>query len=297
MSIYELAAVCAAFCWAITGVLAATPVAHLGAVSFTRIRMAIVLIMLAAYVAVTGSWHGFETATLAPIALSGIVGIFVGDTAIFLTMARLGPRRTSILFSSNAPMAVILGWSVLGETLSGQEMLGVATAFAGVLLAIVFGKRRSQLHQWESVRGPLWVGVAIGLFSGLCQASGSLILRPVMAAGADPATVAMLRVGTAVACFYAVYPVFPAYSRAKAAMTRRIAVLTVASGFLAMALGVTLMLFALSGGKVGVVSTLGAMSPALILPLVWYNTGERPAPGAWIGAALAVAGTWLISTA
>ena len=33
----------------------------------------------------------------------------------------------------------------------------------GVVLAIVFGKRKDQLHQWESVTGQLWVGIALGL--------------------------------------------------------------------------------------------------------------------------------------
>jgi drug/metabolite transporter (DMT)-like permease len=296
VSIYEIAALAAATCWAITGVLAATPVAHLGAVAFTRIRMAMVLVMLAVFVATTGSWRGFDSAILPVVAVSGVIGIFLGDAALFLAMSRLGPRRTSILFSTNAPMAVLLGWLVLGEALSNREIAGIACAFAGVILAIVFGKRRSQLHQWEQIRDPLWIGVAVGLFSALCQATGSLILRPAMADGADPATVAMLRVATAVACFYAIYPLFPAFSRAKSPMTGRIAVITALSGFLAMGLGATLLLFALSGGKVGIVSTLSATSPALILPLIWWNTGERPAPAAWIGAAIVVFGTWLIST-
>ena len=63
-----------------------------------------------------------------------------------------------------------------------------------------------------------------------------------------------------------------------------------------MALGVTLLLFALSGGKVGIVSILSATTPALLLPLLWIRTGERPAAGAWIGAALVVIGSALIIT-
>ena len=45
----------------------------------------------------------------------------------------------------------------------------------------------------------------------------------------------------------------------------------------------TLLLYALAGGKVGIVSTLSATSPVLILPLLWLRTGQRPAPGAWAG--------------
>ncbi len=77
-------------------------------------------------------------------------------------------------------------------------------------------------------------------------------------------------------------------------MTLQIAAMTAFSGFLAMAVGMTLVLFALRGGEVGIVSTLSATTPALILPLLWYKTGEAPAPGAWLGAALVIAGSGLI---
>jgi drug/metabolite transporter (DMT)-like permease len=72
--------------------------------------------------------------------------------------------------------------------------------------------------------------------------------------------------------------------------TWKIAGLTILTGILAMGIGMTLLLFALSGGKTGIVATISATSPVLILPMLWLRTGERPAAGAWAGAALAVAG-------
>lgn len=56
----------------------------------------------------------------------------------------------------------------------------------------------------------------------------------------------------------------------------------------------TLLLYALSGGKAGIGSTLSATSPVILLPMLWARTGERPAAGAWAGAALVVAGMALI---
>ncbi|MEM7464250.1 MAG: EamA family transporter, partial [Pseudomonadota bacterium] len=81
---------------------------------------------------------------------------------------------------------------------------------------------------------------------------------------------------------------------AKGKVTLRIFTMMALSGFLAMALGMTLVLFALSGGDVGIVSTLSATSPALVLPLIWIHTGERPAAGAWLGALLVILGSGLI---
>ena len=90
-------------------------------------------------------------------------------------MNMVGPRRSGILFSSNAVFSVVLGWMFLGEKLGAMTLAGIALALGGVALAILFGKRRNDAHKWEAINGPLWAGVGIGLFAGLCQAVGSII--------------------------------------------------------------------------------------------------------------------------
>ncbi|MFZ1813590.1 MAG: DMT family transporter [Rhizobiaceae bacterium] len=294
MPIHEIAAVGAATCWAVSSVISAAPVAHLGPLAFTRIRMAMVLAMLAAWVFATGTWRTILPEQFGLIAMSGVLGIFFGDTLLFLALSRLGPRRSSIVFSTHAPMSVVLGWLLLGEALSLRELGGVAIVTVGVVLAILFGKRRSQLHQWEEVKGPLWIGVACGLGAALSQAGGSIIIRPVMEAGSDAVAVSAVRVGVSVCCFYAVVLAAGDRLRARNPLTWRVAGVTALSGAIAMAVGMTLVLFALSGGEVGIVATLSAMAPIVILPLIWWRTGEMPAPGAWAGAILATIGMGLI---
>ena len=142
--------------------------------------------------------------------------------------------------------------------------------------------------------GRLWVGVLLGLLAALSQATSSLIARPLMAGGLDPilASIGAHR-GRGAGPHRGHGPV-RAFAQPLNPMNRRIFGLTALSGFVGMAVGMTLILFALSGGKVGIVLTLSATTPASILPLLWYRTGERPAAGAWIGAALVVAGSALI---
>ena len=82
--------------------------------------------------------------------------------------------------------------------------------------------------------------------------------------------------------------------RPAGALTPRVAGLTALTAFLGLGVGMTLLLYGLAGGKVGIVATLSATSPVLILPLLWLRTGQRPAPGAWAGAVLVVAGMGLI---
>lgn len=294
MPVYELAALGAATCWAFTGIISAIPAGHVGALAFNRGRQVFVTGLLLVYVLISGTWRELSWDSAVPLLLSGLIGIFIGDSLLFTALNRLGPRRSGILFALNAPIAAVLGWLLLDETLSPMGVLGIAITISGVLLAILFGKRRAQIHEWEKIKGPLWIGVGLGLAAATGQAIGSIIARPVMASGIDPALASLLRVGIAACCLTVLTQLpFPAL-KPKKPFTLKIAFLTALTGFLSLALGMTLLLFALSGGKVGIVSTISATTPVIILPLLWLRTGERPANGAWLGALLVVAGMALI---
>ncbi len=294
MPIHELAALGAATCWALTGLISAGPAGHLGAPAFNRARQVFVTGLLALYVLFTGVWRELDMTSAGPLLLSGLIGIFLGDTLLFETLNRLGPRRSGILFALNAPIAALLGWLVLGETLSSLAVAGILLTAVGVLLAIVFGKRRAQMHQWEAIKGPLSVGVLLGIGAATGQAIGSILARPVMATGIDPFLASLLRVGTAAFCLSILLQLPIPSVKPRGPLTLKVAAMTALTGILALAIGMTLLLFALSGGKVGIVSTLSATSPVMILPMLWLRTGERPAGGAWAGAALVVIGMGLI---
>ncbi|MDF2388967.1 EamA family transporter [Nostoc ellipsosporum NOK] len=60
-------------------------------------------------------------------------------------------------------------------------------------------------------------------------------------------------------------------------------------------MGMSLIMAALAGGEVGIVSTLSSLSPVLVLPMVWRRTRHRPPEPAWAGAVLAFACTSLIA--
>jgi drug/metabolite transporter (DMT)-like permease len=291
--VHELAALGAATCWASTGIIAAGPAAHLGALAFNRWRQVFATCLFAAYVLASGSWHQLAGHVPALI-LSGLFGIFVGDSLLFSALNRVGPRRAGILFALNAPIAALLAWLALGETLQPRAVAGIALTVAGVGLAIAYGRRPAQRHAWEEIRGPLWLGIAVGLGAATGQALGSIVARPVMAAGTDPFAASLVRVGVAAACLSVLVALPIPSVRQRAPLTPRVAAMTGLAAFLGLGVGMTLLLFALAGGKVGIVSTLSATSPVIILPMIWARTGERPAAGAWAGAGLVVAGLALI---
>lgn len=258
--------------------------------------MAMVFVMLALYALVAGGWSTINADNLPVLVLSGIIGILIGDTALFLTLNRLGPRRTAVLFSLNAPMATGLAWLFLSEELQAVAVIGIVLVMIGVVLAIVYGKRRGQIHQFEQVRGSLSLGIVFGLMAALCQATASLMVRPVMESGADPIAASAVRVGVAALglTFLLFLPIKQIKSQQRLSM--RDLGMTAVSGFLGMGVGMTLILFALIGGEVGIVATLSATTPAIVLPILWMQTKERPAFGAWLGAFLVVVGSAFIFT-
>jgi drug/metabolite transporter (DMT)-like permease len=249
--IYYLAALGAALCWAFSAIISANPSSALGSLSFVRIRMTMVFFMLALFLAITGSWQSLETTHITPAIISGLVGILLGDAALFSTMNRLGPRRAGILFASNAVFSVILGWLFLAERLNSITLVGIVVALTGVALAILFGKRSNDAHDWEAVKGSLGIGIALGLLAGICQAVGSLVIRPVMETGVDPVAIAAIRVGiAALGLTIATLARLPG-TASKSALTPKLGLQVALSGLAAMGIGMTLVLFALSGGEVG----------------------------------------------
>lgn len=292
--IHELAALGTATCWATTGILASDAIRALGAFHFNLIRQVFVTLILAIIVVASGTLALPDWPAVAVLAVSGVVGILLGDTLNFAAVGRLGPRRAGAIFALNAPMAAILGWVLLGERLGLQAWAGVALTVAGVALAIL-GRPASGAHRLELVRGGLWIGVLFGLGAALGQAAGMLIARPYMAGGLDPYVGSLVRVGASgiVMGLLANLPVAPPRPRA---VPRSALVLTALTALIGLLLGMTLFLYALQGSQTGIIATLSATSPVIILPLLWLRTGQRPTLTSWIGAALAVAGLGLIFT-
>ena len=297
MLIAELAALGAAFCWALSGLIIINPLRKIGALALNRARMFFVFLMLAAVSVMTGAWRDFPVSTIQTLMISGLIGIFLGDTALFGSLKRLGPSRAAVVFALHAPMTVIMGWFLLGEHLEVITLIGCGIVTTGVIIAILGRKNHEEPQNIDSTHGRLRYGILLGLLGAFGQSVGAIIARPVMAEGVDPVTATAIRVGIAALCLiftgFIPNPLF----RSKTTFTIKLLVLIIVSGFLAMGVGMTLFMYGLSIGDAGVVATLSATTPVLILPLLWINTGIRPPLMAWISAVVTLLGIVLISIA
>lgn len=271
------------------------PATELGSLHFNRVRMIVATLIMGTLLIVSGRPAAIPPEFWLPIMLSAVTGVVLGDFFLFVTMRRLGPRRTNVLFAANAVFAAIIGWVILGEVVSARTAIAVLLGFGGVVLAVVFGKRRDLLHKWESVMPPLWIGVVAGLLAAICQAFGVVFARPVMAAGVDPVAVTLARAVVGAAVFWATLP----FDRSRVGMPLlprgKLLALTGLNGLFGLGVGAAMLMAALETGNVATVTILSSTTPVMILPFIWARTGRMPAPAAWLGAILVVICTMLIA--
>ena len=168
---YDVFALAAAACWAFGSLLSVEASRHLGAFSYTRWRMLLVAAMLWATTLVLNGVQTPSFTHFGTMALSGLIGIFIGDTALFSAMNRLGPRRAGILFATHAIFSALLGFAVFGERMSAQALAGAALTISGVMIAILFGQRKTDNHAWETNQGHPGIGIVLGLVAALGRPS------------------------------------------------------------------------------------------------------------------------------
>ncbi|MDV7104877.1 DMT family transporter [Vibrio sp. TH_r3] len=112
------------------------------------------------------------------LAISGIIGIAIGDSAYFSSLRRIGANKTLLLESLAPPLSGVLALVALGSTLSGQSWLGVVITTLAVTF-VVF--QPSVDNQPTSMSG-----IGYGLLASVCQATGVVISHYALVAGDVP---------------------------------------------------------------------------------------------------------------
>lgn len=262
---------------------------RVGPLQLSRWQMGLAFLMTAGIVAVTGGWRTLDPSMVLWLTASSASGIMVGSLTYIATIQYTGPRISALLFTTASPFALALGFGFRGETVTLTQAAGVGLIVAGIALAVLGPKR----DEGARTPKPLWIGIGLGLVTSVAQALGSLLARPAMLDGADPVAAMVVRSGTG-AFFFIALLALPAFRPAHLPSLREIRQVGF-SALAGMVVGMSFLMAALARGDVGIVTTLSSTTPILILPMVWAVYRRMPGPLAWVGAALAVVGTALIS--
>ena len=273
----------AAFLWAAATLLWDRLGREVSAVAMNLGKGAMALLFLAATLAAIGLVP-LARRTWLVLGLSGLCGITLGDTLFFLSLARLGPRR-SLLLNALIPVAAsLLAMAVLGERLTPRGWAGGLLTLGGVTWVMrERGPRSGDGGSWRA-------GIGYGLGSVLCCAV-SVLLSKLGLAEAPPlqASCVRLLVGTGGLVVVLVLMGHPRAETAPLREGRLFAVLAVAS-FLGTYLGIWFSLLALRYTTVTAQVILTTTSPLFVLPLAAVFLRERVSVRAVLGAAVAVGG-------
>ena len=279
----------AAACFAFSSLQVARVSGNVGALQTVRWQMSLAFVMTALAGTAVGGWQTVDAQSVLWLAMSSVAAVMIGGLTYMAAIKVMGPRVFALFFTLSSPFALVLAYVFRDEKITLIQGAGVGLILAGIVLAILGPGDKSgqdRIHR-------LGLGIALGLVTALAQAFGNLFSRPAMLAGVEPMTAIAIRSGLGALFFIALLAgprLRPTDSVTKVDL-RRIGM----SALTGMFLGMSLLMAALARGDVGIVSTLSSTTPILILPMVWVASNRAPAVAAWIGAALAVAGTALIS--
>ena len=293
MLLGEFAALGSALLWAFTSILFtsagrdASPVA-------TNLFKTVAATLLFALVLWVRTGLPFDPAIglreAALLALSGWLGLSLGDSMLFLAYQILGTRRAMLVQSVHPIVGGLVAWAVLDERLSVWAWAGIAVTLAGI--ALVIGDRIGVIP--PAHRRHLRRGVLLALGAAVGQATGALCARSALAE-VDPFGATQVRVAAGAVVllvFGALRGDLGRWGRelAQPHVLRRVGVASVLGPFLA----IWWMMVALDRAPTGVVLTLLSLSPVWLLPLGAMLQGDRPSLREGFGVVVAIGGVALL---
>jgi drug/metabolite transporter (DMT)-like permease len=275
-------------------------------VNAARIALAIVLLGLT-HRLLAGSWFpDVLPRQVLLLALSGIIGLAIGDQALFTAFVSIGPRLAMLIMTTAPLFAAFFGWIALDETLHGWAWLGIALVILGV--AWVISERPDRTSQ--SPATSRLRAILLAFVAAACQAGGLLLSKQGMGHGWLPADQRLTpQAATFIRVLFAGLGVLPIvalhmyrqrarrlpYAPALRIGSRRAGLLFTACGAtVGPFLGVWMSLVASDRAPLGVAQTLCSLPPIFIHPFAVLVHKERLSPRAVLGAFIAVAGVALL---
>lgn len=299
MSAYigEFAALFTAFCWSFTSIFFTLSGRLVGSPVVNRTRLVFALAMVTAVHWITQGKPIPWDASLERwgwLGLSGLIGFVVGDACLFQAYVLIGPRLAMLIMALSPVMGATLAWVLLGETLAGIEILGIALAISGALW--VLADRTNGARLPNAAPRVYAIGLLFALGGAFGQAAG-LIASKEGIKGDFPAlsgNVMRLIVSTlAIWSFTAVTGQIGPGIQALREHPRAVRYMLVGAVF-GPFIGVTSSLIAVQHAPVGIASTLMSLTPIILLPISHFYFREEITRRAVVGTIIAVAGTAIL---
>lgn len=288
-----LAALTAAFLWALASVWFTRLGSHLSVieVNFLKGMLALILLVITLYLS-GGGLQSIPANALGLLLVSGVIGITLGDSAYLQALQYLGPRRTLLLATLAPPMVGVIAWGVLGETLVWTAWLGILLTVSGIAWVIL------ERTPDSAPAFDLKLGLLFGFLAALSQSVALVLSRVALTrTSVDSLQSTILRLAAAVVML-AVWSLLrrkPLLSRTVFQAQPHLWATLAAATFIGTYLAMWLQQVSISLAPAGIVQTLLSASPLFILPIAALQ-GQKITPRAVLGALLALGGVALLFT-
>lgn len=289
----ELAALATAVCWTVTALAFESATRRIGPVAVNLFKLtAGTAFLAAANLALRGLALPLDASGHAWLwlSLSGVVGFVIGDYFLFKSYTRISARVAMLVMALAPPLAALLGWLLLGETLSGTDFLGMGLTLAGIAMVVL---KRAEDGGGLAFNHPA-AGVLLALGGAAGQAGGLLLSKYGMGAY-SPLAATQIRVLAGAAGFAALFAALGGWRRLPGLLGDRklVGKMALGSAF-GPFLGVSLSLAAIQRTNTGVAATIMAIVPVLIIPPAVLFLRQRVSFLEVLGALVAVAGVALL---
>jgi drug/metabolite transporter (DMT)-like permease len=264
MLVGEIAAILTALCWSFNSILFSDAGRRIGSRSVNHLRlwMALVVLILIHFFSFNRIFPSVPAAGAGYLAISGIIGFFIGDAMLFEAYVLIGARMGMLMMTAVPVFSTILAWVFLSESLGPAQMAAIAITTVAIGL-VVAEKRNGNSRPLNLIRGILF-----GLGGAMGQAVGLLFSKKGMMQGVHPVSANLIRVFAAtmtMALFLIIKKdFFRDFKKLKQPGIRaRIA----GGAMLGPVIGVVLSLVAILNAPMGIASTLMSLSPVMLIPL------------------------------
>lgn len=226
------------------------------------------------------------------LALSGLIGIVVGDTLYFRCLQILGPRRALLISCASPLFATLFGFQFLGQQVGLIVLAGILLTVFGV--ATVVSDRRADVEAPGLLPGTFEVGITLGLLGAVCQAVGGMFSTLGMQGecGALEATLIRLLIAAIATVIMLMMQTETRKTLAKTFRHEHLKIIIPATA-IGTWLGIWLSQLAYKNADLAVAQTLMSTCPLFAIPIVWFVFGHKATRMAIIGTMVALCGIWL----
>lgn len=292
----ELAAFCTAVTWGISNQLHSAVARMAGSTTIALLRLPFMMVMIGLMCLFFNADTSISLEGFLLLALSGIMGLAVGDLMLYRAILIIGPTMAVLMLSLSAGVTAIMGWVFMGETLPMQAVLGIAIALSGVGIVITEHGGSVLLPGQEIPRGKtLVMGVTLAGLAAVSLACGYVAQRMAMQTGVQPLWATFVRTSSGGVVLwtlgFALGWAVPAVRNL--VRIRPIRWLLLIASINA-ATGMWLASVAFAVAPAGVVATLIGLQPIIValVGAVWYR--RKPSLRVLFGAVVAFTGTALV---